>query len=119
MADRGKEIFATIVSWGIIITIVAIIIAAIYFLIEQVSIISTGATGLTGVLYLVWNFSNGLFIMIMGLIIMGVFCLVMVFALLIRSGQQFFLKLIFKIDAVATGNKKKTTSTEPVSSTSE
>ena len=101
MSDDQKELFAKILSWAIIIAIVFIIVMIIFFLVNEVALVSVGGTGLVGIFYLVWAYSNGLFFLILGALIMGLFSLVLVFSLLIKSGQRIFLKLIFKVEEVS------------------
>ena len=102
MSDRNKEIFAKILSWGIIVAIVFIIVMVIYFLIEQAAITIGSGAGIIGIFAVIITYSNGLFVMVLGGLIMGLFSLVLVFSLLIKSGQRIFLKLIFKIEEVST-----------------
>jgi len=102
MSDEQKELFAKILSWGIIIAIVFIIVMVIYFLIEQAAIGIGSGAGLVGIFLVMWVYSNGLFFLVLGAIIMGLFALVLLFSLLIKSGQRIFLKLIFKVEEVST-----------------
>ena len=99
--DKYKEWFATIMSWGIIITIVLIIVAILYFLFETFAAVGTAGLGTPTLFAMIITFSMGLFVFVIGALIMGIFALVLVFALLIKSGQRFFLKLIFKIEEKA------------------
>ena len=96
--EKYKEWFATIMSWGIIITIVLIMVALMYFLFESFAAVGTQGLGGLALFAMIISYSIGLFILVIGALIIGLFALILVFALLIKSGQRFFLKLIFKIE---------------------
>ena len=97
-STQQKETFARILSWGLIIAIVVILAGGIYMLFEMLITAGTGGLNVAGFLYIIWNTSNGLFILILGGLVTGIFALILAFTLLIKSGQMFFLNLIFKIE---------------------
>ena len=96
-----KETFARILSWGLIIAIVVILAGGIYMLFEMLIQAGTGGTNVLGFFYIIWNTSNGLFVLILGGVVTGIFALILTFTLLIKSGQMFFLNMIFKIEAAS------------------
>ncbi|NHI91187.1 MAG: hypothetical protein EAX96_01705 [Candidatus Lokiarchaeota archaeon] len=96
-----KETFARILSWGLIIAIVIILAGAIYMLFEMLIQAGTGGLNVVAFFYVIWETSNGLFVLILGGLITGIFALILLFTLLIKSGQMFFLKFIFKIEAAS------------------
>ena len=100
-SDEQKELFAKILSWAIIGVIVFIIAMAIVFVILESATLVSGA-GLVGVFAMIITYSNGLFILVIGGLIMALFALLLVFSLLIKSGQRIFLKLIWKVEEVST-----------------
>ena len=97
-STEQKETFARILSWGLIIAIVIILAGGIYMLFEMLVTAGTGGLNVVAFFYIIWETSNGMFILILGALITGIFALILAFTLLIKSGQMFFLKIIFKIE---------------------
>ncbi|MHA1786211.1 MAG: hypothetical protein ACTSVY_05270 [Candidatus Helarchaeota archaeon] len=124
-SEDKKELFAKIMSWGIIAALLVIVIGAILFALDFGVSTSTGGGNIFGYFLLLWTISNGLFVMVLGAMITGLFALVLVFSLLLKSGQRFFLDLIFKIEEAAKPSylkvkkpaKPATTSSPPSDST--
>ena len=97
-SNDQKEMFARALSWGLIIAIVIILAGGIYMLFEMLIQAGTGGTNVMAFFFIIWETSNGLFVLILGGVITGIFALILAFTLLIKSGQMFFLKMIFKIE---------------------
>jgi hypothetical protein len=87
-----EKLVARVISWGIMISIVVIIVGSVWFGLEL--LISGTEPSLAWFFDLDWAFK----VLIVGGLIVGILLGIIVFSVFIRKGQRFILNLLFKID---------------------
>ncbi len=96
--ERDKEwtskekIIAKVISWGVILSVVVIIVGGMWFAMEL--LFSASEPSLSWFFLLDWPFQ----VLIIGGLILGVLLGIIVFSIFIRKGQRFILNLLFKIE---------------------
>lgn len=100
MSSNFLKIFATFLSWAIMLTIVAILVGTILYIIESVRFAQTGLTTSEFVKLIsdLFSISNGLGVLTIGIIITASFSMVTIFIVLLKSGQKFLLKIITQVE---------------------
>ncbi|MHA1278033.1 MAG: hypothetical protein ACTSQI_01595 [Candidatus Helarchaeota archaeon] len=87
-----EKLIARIISWGIISSIVLIIVGLIWFGLEL--LISGSEPNFTWFFTLDWAWR----VLIIGAMIVGILVGIIIFSVFIRKGQRFILRLLFKIE---------------------
>ena len=91
--ERGKKV-ASLLSYGMILSIVIIIIGAVWTGLEILVSSGSGTNFIDWFLGLDWT----LMVLVVGGLIVGAFVGIIGFQIFIRKGHRFFMKYIFKLE---------------------
>ncbi len=94
------KFFTTILSWAIMLTLIAIVVGSIVYVFESAISAQSGFaySGIVQWFFSLFTLSNGLGILSIGLIVTGSFLLATIFVILLKNGQKFLLKIITQIE---------------------
>ncbi len=90
---NAEKLIARVISWGIIISVVVVIVGSAWTALEI--FVAPSGSSLSG-----WFAALGweMQILIIGGLIVGVVIGIIIFSMFIRKGQRFILNLLFKIE---------------------
>jgi len=89
----NERLIARFISWGIILSVVLIMIGGLWTVLE---ILITPSSSSIGDWFMVQDWT--IQILIIGGLIVGILIGVIIFSVFIRKGQRYLLRLLFKIE---------------------